>query len=429
MNATLLEVDVDLIDPNPEQPRELFDQAKLEELAQSIVANGLQQAISVEIKTDGRYMLRDGERRLRAHKLAGLPTILAMVTLPPATGDNPLQDYARERLIGAFVANFQREQLNPVEEAKSIRRMNGELGMTYQEIAEKLGTKKSTVANKVRLLALPDEWLEALAVGLVSERQAAAFLPWLALPEEIKVQTDHPVGMLWDETLQEGKSSEQIRRELNTIIYQASKSLDRVVWFDQPIDDPFCAQNICRGCVHSVEATNNRLGCVNLQCFARKTDHFRAAAAKLAEVYDVPLLPVNTEWYEVTIHYSVNADDIDLVDCPNRAILAYPWLTISDGSSGRLAPGIFLVCKTRSCGCVSRAKRLNGKQKPPADPEPVKPFWLHITTGEREWVIERGGQGVRLSVSDVLEIVNRYCDEHGMDLARRVELGQEFPKL
>jgi ParB/RepB/Spo0J family partition protein len=426
MEAALLEIDVDLIDPNPEQPRVHFDETKLRELGQSIVEHGLEQAITVEISPDGRYMLRDGERRLRAHKLMGLQAILAIVKPPPAV------DTERERLIGAFVANFQRDALNAIEEAKALQRMNCELGMSYQAIGNKLGMSKSAIANKVRLLALPDEWHDAIVQGLVSERQAASFLPWVALPDEIRAQTARPVGYLWDQTLEEGKSSDQIRRELSHIIYQASKTLDRVVWFDEPFDDPFCAQNVCRGCPESITSPNNRLGCINLRCFARKTELFRLAAAKWVEFYNVPLLPDGTDWYEVTIHWGYSVEEISLVPCNNRAILAYPWMTVAHNNrSGMLSPGIFLVCSKRSCSCVSRAKQAeksNGKKEP--EPVPVKPFWFQITTGDREWAIEKNGAGMRLSVDDVLEIVNRYCDEHNLDLSHRIVTpGQEFPVL
>ena len=413
MEATLLEIDVDLIDPNPEQPRVHFDETALRELGESIVAHGLEQAITVEIQDNGRYLLRDGERRLRAHKLMGLKTVLALVKLPPQ------QDTKRERLVGAFVANFQRQPLNPIEEARALKRMSSELGMSYQDIADRLGMKKSTVGNKIRLLALPDDWQNAVIAGLVSERQAAAFLPWLSLPDEIKEDTARPVWLLWNETIEEGKSSEQIRRELSTIIYPASKTLDRVVWFDTPIDDPFCAQTVCRGCPHSIESANTRLGCVNLACFGRKLDRFRLTAQNHADQLGVPMLPDGVQWYETTIHYNQSVDEIAAVPCPNRAVLAYPWLTITTTpTSGMIEPGIFLVCDKRPCSCVSHAKRStaqNGTQPQ----EPVKSFWLHITTGDREWVVERGGQGVRLSISDVLEIVNRYCDEHGLETVSR----------
>lgn len=415
MDATLLQIDVDLIDPNPEQPRVHFDENKLRELGQSIVEHGLEQAIMVEITDNGRYILRDGERRLRAHKLMGLDSIMAIVKIPP------IQDTERERLIGAFVANFQREALNPVEEARALKRMNVDLKMTYTEIGQQLGMKKSTVANKVRLLNLPDVWLDAVAAGQVSERQGAAFLPWVGLPEEIRIATERPVFSTWDETIREGKSSEQIRRELNRIILFAGQSLDRVVFFDEEINYPSCVQSVCRGCSQTQEGMN-RLVCVNLACFARKTEHFRLAAAAIAEQHNLMLLPDDTEWYDCTLHYNYTVDNVLAIPCPNRAVLASPKPVSS--SAAAFAPGVYLVCTKRSCTCQQKIH--DALYPPPAPDEkqqadPVKPFWLQITTGERSWTIAKRNTALELSISDVLEVVNRYCEVHDLETVRRAK--------
>lgn len=410
MDATLLQIDVDLIDPNPEQPRVHFDENKLRELGQSIVEHGLEQAITVEITDNGRYILRDGERRLRAHKMMGLENIMAIVKIPPS------QDTERERLIGAFVANFQREALNPVEEAQALKRMNVDLKMTYTEIGQQLGMKKSTVANKVRLLNLPDVWLDAVAAGQVSERQAAAFLPWVILPEEIKWETVKPVELLWDETIREGKSSEQIRRELSRIILFAGKSLDRVVFYDEEINYPSCVQPVCRGCSQTQKGMN-RLVCVNLACFARKTEHFRLAAAAFAEQHNLALLPDGTEWWECTLHYNYTVDNVLAIPCPNRAVLASP-VPVSTNAAA-FAPGVYLVCTKRSCKCQQKIHDALYPHPAPEDKpttEPVKPFWLEVRIGANSWTIAKKGRELELSNSDILELVDRYCDTHSLVL-------------
>ncbi len=164
------EVDIELIDPNPTQPRTSFRADRLEELAQSIRANGIIQPIIIR-RIGDRYELVAGERRWRAAKLAGL-TIVPVV----------VQDFAPERLLElALIENIQREDLNPVETAHAFDRLVRELGLTHDEIGRRTGKDRSSIANFIRLLKLPDPILQLVAEGRLPMGQARALL---ALPDE-----------------------------------------------------------------------------------------------------------------------------------------------------------------------------------------------------------------------------------------------------
>jgi ParB family chromosome partitioning protein len=140
-----LELPVNDIQPNPHQPRREFDQSALAELAGSIKANGLIQPIIVRV-TDSGFQLIAGERRLRAAKLAGLPTIPAIV--------RSVDGFSQAQM--ALVENIQREDLNPIERAQAYRALLDQLGLTQAELAGRLGEDRSSIANFLRLLDLID---------------------------------------------------------------------------------------------------------------------------------------------------------------------------------------------------------------------------------------------------------------------------------
>lgn len=167
----MAEIPVDLISPNPDQPRKNFDPVELQELANSIQLNGLTQAITVEEVPEGGYILIDGERRWRAHKLLGRTVISAYVLEP--NGHDP-----KRRLLSALVANLERADLNPVEEALAFQRMRSDLGMTLAEVAERVGVSVATVYGKCQLLKLDQEILDLYAAGKLpwDARIVSAFL-------------------------------------------------------------------------------------------------------------------------------------------------------------------------------------------------------------------------------------------------------------
>lgn len=164
----LVEVEVDRVEPNPQQPRQQIDPEELQELADSIQAHGLLQPLVVTqvAGESGRFQLIAGERRLQAAKLAGLSRIPVLVR--EAT---PL-----ESLELALVENLQRSDLTPLEAASAYQRLMDEFGLTQEEIAAKVGKSRPSVANTIRLLSLPDDVKASLARGEVTEGHARAIL-------------------------------------------------------------------------------------------------------------------------------------------------------------------------------------------------------------------------------------------------------------
>ena len=167
----VMEVDIDLLAPNERQPRVQMDDAKLEELARSIKANGVIQPILVR-RTGSSYRIIAGERRWRAAQRAGLHKV-PVVVREVADGD-------RQLLELALIENIQRENLNPVDEALAYQRLSDDFRLTQEQIAAAVGKDRSSVANIVRLLRLPDEVRAELAAGALSMGHARALL---ALPD------------------------------------------------------------------------------------------------------------------------------------------------------------------------------------------------------------------------------------------------------
>lgn len=162
---TPAEVDLDLLVPNPLQPRIHFDEERLEELAQSIRGNGLIQPIVVR-KVNGKYEIIAGERRWRAAQRAGLLRVPIVV-----------KDVPNEKLLQvALIENIQRENLNPIDEAIAYRRLMEEHQLKQEEVATAVGKDRSSVANYLRLLKLPEAVRKDVAGGALSMGHARALL-------------------------------------------------------------------------------------------------------------------------------------------------------------------------------------------------------------------------------------------------------------
>jgi ParB family chromosome partitioning protein len=164
--ATLFECPVDRIDALEGQPRTRFDEAALSELADSIRQAGIIQPLVVSESDGGRYRLIAGERRLRAARLAGLPTVPVVVR----------QAAPENAFIMALVENIQREDLNPVEQARAYHHLVKGFGLTQEEISRRVGRQRSTVANSLRLLKLHEDVLAAVENGSVPEGSARALI-------------------------------------------------------------------------------------------------------------------------------------------------------------------------------------------------------------------------------------------------------------
>jgi ParB family chromosome partitioning protein len=168
----LLQVDIDLLAASEQQPRLQMDDAKLEELAQSIRANGVIQPILVR-RAGNTYRIIAGERRWRAAQRAGLLKVPVVVREVPEGSEQQLLELA-------LIENIQRENLNPVDEALAYQRLAGEFALTQDQIAAAVGKDRSSIANYVRLLKLPEEVRADLASGTISMGHARALL---ALPD------------------------------------------------------------------------------------------------------------------------------------------------------------------------------------------------------------------------------------------------------
>jgi ParB family chromosome partitioning protein len=165
-DETLHQLPLDLLVPNPDQPRRAFGDAELAELAESIRAHGVLQPVLVRALPGGRYELLAGERRLRAARLAGLERIPAVVRAA-AEG---------ERLELAMIENMARQDLNPIEAGRACATLVDDFGLTKEEVGRRVGRSRVAISNLVRLLELPDEVLTMLEKGELSEGHGRAVL-------------------------------------------------------------------------------------------------------------------------------------------------------------------------------------------------------------------------------------------------------------
>lgn len=173
-NDSVFHIEVEKIKPNPHQPRRHFDEVALRDLASSIREFGVIQPLVVSkvemetaLGTAVEYQLIAGERRLMASKLAGLPRV------PVIVRNVPLE---REKLELAIIENLQREDLNPIENARAFSRLQDEFGLTQREIAVRLGKSRESVANTMRLLNLPSFIQDAVSKKQISESQGRLLL-------------------------------------------------------------------------------------------------------------------------------------------------------------------------------------------------------------------------------------------------------------
>ena len=210
-SADVLLIPVDLIEPNPFQPRMTFDQEALEELAESIRTLGLIQPITVRRKADGRYQIISGERRFRASRMSGMDMIPAYIR---DTNDQGMLEMA-------IVENIQREDLDPIEVALSYQRLIEECSLTQEQMASRVGKKRASVTNYLRLLKLPAKIQHDLKVGLLSVGHAKVLLGI----EDINIQ-EYLCDLVIKEDLSVRQLEDKIRKLSNKKEEQEQGSQD-----------------------------------------------------------------------------------------------------------------------------------------------------------------------------------------------------------
>lgn len=351
-------IPVELIDPNPEQPRINFDETELKALADNIQRRGLIQPIVVQPNGD-RYTLHDGERRWRAHKLAGLTEVQAYI-VPP--GADP-----KELLLRAIAANDQRADLTAIERAKSYQKLHDDYGMSDAAIAKEVGKSRSVVANLRRLLQLPEDRQAQVAKGTLNERQALALLPLYQLPEA----TRNAILNSWQAkelATPEKYTSDRIRDMVNLGLNAVSKDITLI----DP-DAAFEAEGVyrptCTGCDFLVKKTNDNsetLRCINQPCLKAKQVVFIRAYLEQASVatglpYTDPA--ANFEWHETDGFFGTMGEkalQYALDSCCQKLYLKY------SEHMGRGPEGFYNAHYTcvhpgqRSCAC---AKTIEAQEK------------------------------------------------------------------
>ena len=192
-SSAINEIAIDLIKPNPDQPRINFDEEALEELATSIRELGIIQPLTLRSAEAGTYMIISGERRYRAAKLAGLDTVPAYVR---TANDSELTEMA-------LIENIQREDLNAIEIALTFRKLIDQYNLTQERLSERIGKKRATIANFLRLLKLPAEVQLGLRDKAVDMGHARALLSVEKPPMQLK---------LYNEILKKGLSVRQVEQ-------------------------------------------------------------------------------------------------------------------------------------------------------------------------------------------------------------------------
>jgi ParB family transcriptional regulator, chromosome partitioning protein len=197
---TIVNIDVKKVIPNPRQPRTVFNEATIAELADSVKLHGVAQPILVRMRKEG-YELIAGERRLRAAKMAGLGSIPAII-----------KDFSDEQSMElSLIENLQREDLNPMDESEGYSRLMTEFNLTQQEVAKKVGKNRSTVANMLRLIDLPADIKKSLRKGELSTGHARALLSIEDKEKQLNVY-------------REAVKSKLSVRDIEILIYGAPKS-------------------------------------------------------------------------------------------------------------------------------------------------------------------------------------------------------------
>jgi ParB family chromosome partitioning protein len=233
------EVALELIDPNPYQTRRRINEDSLNELADSIRASGVVQPVVVRPGPNGRFQLVAGERRFLASKKAGKTTIPAV-----------LRQISNEQAMEiTIIENLQREDLNPIEQARAFERLSREFGLTQEQIATRTGKDRASIANFIRLLKLPEALQEALENGLLSFGHGKVLLGLVGFPQQLQDaareaiqkqlsvrQTEELAGRLLNPE-QSGTRQEKPATALDPNVREAQRTLERALGIKVEIHD------------------------------------------------------------------------------------------------------------------------------------------------------------------------------------------------
>lgn len=233
------EVLIDSIDANPYQTRRRINETALEELAESIRASGVVQPVVLRPGPNGRFQLVAGERRWQASRLAGKTTIPAVIR----------QISNEQAMEITIIENLQREDLNPIEQAKAFERLSREFGLTQEQIAARTGKDRASIANFIRLLKLPEALQDALETGVLSFGHGKVLLALASFPEHIERaareviekqlsvrQTEELVGKLLNPQAAEPKHAKPPRL-LDPNVRDAQRSLESSLGVKVEIQD------------------------------------------------------------------------------------------------------------------------------------------------------------------------------------------------
>ena len=359
--ASVVQVALDQIDDNPFQPRQSYDQAALEELAASIQSNGLQQPPAGRRMANGRVQLVFGHRRRRAFDVLRAKDA-AWSTMPVMIVQASDEDMAAR----AWTENVERQDLTAVEQAQAIQTMIDSFGWTQADVARRLGLAPATVANKVRLLRSPVEVREAVATGLLSERQAGAMAPLWDLPapalEAARNRQGYGSVASLVDAARNGMSSDGLRQQVKQVVEMQTERLDNRPWVD--VDLGHVARVVasrCTLCQYRILSAGEPRCAGQRSCYQAKATAWEdLQRAELAQATGVKALPAVESQYD-----SFYGDNKTLAEqhglnkpqfCERLRVKPSPY------GGGLLVDGVEgaeLVCvhSGRGCECLERIKK------------------------------------------------------------------------
>ena len=307
---------IDSITPNPLNPRKCFDEEKLQELAQSIKEVGLLQPLVVESTGPGNYLLLAGERRLKACNLIGLDHVPVIVR----DRDADLESGSQVALM--LIENLQREDLDPIEEARAFAELTKEHGWTQTDLAAKIGVSQSHIANRIRLLNLPETAQEAISEGKLTASAGKELATLAKVPA---------VNKYLEESMEEYHSPSGLIFQAKHRAHEETRPLHR-----QSYPEPKFDVKKCEGCEHRIMlpergiATSGKLQpcCMDVKCWEEKqqaaedeiAERARQQALDLGqEIIDLGELP-SSSYEHLSDGYGVQFDQTECKTCEHSRL-------------------------------------------------------------------------------------------------------------